>query len=154
MFPGVPRQAVLWTFRPTYISEVSFDKEIKLLGYDIVSNSGELSLRLYWQGLQTPAIPYHIFLHILNPQTSQLLGQADTELGSGVAPSNAWDKGQLVIQKVMLPSDAFQNVQEPVRLDLGLYSLATGTRASVTDAIGNAAGDHVEFVITELPEPR
>src|SRR5579859_85847 len=147
VFPGIPRQAVLWTFQPSNVSTDTFDQRIKLLGYDLVSKSGSVLLRLYWQAIQVPDIPYHIYIHIWDSQDGQLLAQADTQLGSDTSPANTWTKGQLTIQEITLPPDAFQETQNQMRLDLGLYSLSTGARAAVTDTSGIASGDHIEIKI-------
>jgi len=104
-------------------------------------------LRLYWQAIQVPDIPYHIYIHIWDSQDGQLLAQADTQLGSDTSPANTWTKGQLTIQEITLPPDAFQETQNQMRLDLGLYSLSTGARAAVTDTSGIASGDHIEIKI-------
>jgi hypothetical protein len=65
-----PKQAVLWTFRPQYVLNLSMDNSLTLIGYNILRDQpGMVGLLFHWYTRETTSIPYHMFIHVLDPAT-------------------------------------------------------------------------------------
>ena len=127
-----PRQAVLWAFHPDHELNAVFDDRLQLVGYNVYRNqAGQINLLLHWYTLNPPAIDYHMFLHIIDPATATLAGQADTVLGKGTHPTTTWTQNEIVFESVALPAEALQKFRPPYHLRIGLYDLSSGQRAQV-----------------------
>ncbi len=100
-----------------------------------VSAGETAELTLYWQALEEPRAVYTAFLHVLD-EAGKTVAQADHWPGG--LPSDIWDKGQVITDRVplALPADL-----PPGRytVRLGLYTADDGHRLPVT---GEAAADH------------
>ena len=97
---------------------------------------------LYWQALQTPALDYSVFAHVLDAsgnKVAQLDGQPHD--ASGRLPATAWLVGQPVVdtQTLTLPTTLMPG---DYHLIVGLYNWQNGQRLPVTGA-NAAAGDVV-----------
>lgn len=101
-----------------------FDGRIALRGGRIDEEKGELIL--VWEALAPPGRRWQVFVHLLDAK-GQLLGQADGPMAEGLAPTEAWQAGDQVIDRHQLPRGL-----TPSALRIGLYDLTTGERAAVT----------------------
>src|SRR5260221_4794730 len=142
------RQAVLWTFRPTFPLNLDFDNGLHLIGYQASKReSGTEGILLLWYTRQAPAEPYNIFMHLLDGAARQLVAQADAPLGKGTHPTDTWRPGELGFETMELPAEALQNLTKPYHLRLGLYRLDNGQRAQITTAQGSPVGDSIEITL-------
>ncbi|HVO42895.1 MAG TPA: hypothetical protein VMT34_09735, partial [Aggregatilineales bacterium] len=148
--PGLSwREAVLWTFHPQVKLNITFGGELTLVGYDVLNDpGGQTSLRWYWYTRQVPSYAYNLFVHLTDPATGALTGQADGPLGQGVHPSDTWRHGEIVFEMTTLPSDTFGHTCE-IPIAIGLYRLDGGARAPITDEHGAVLGDQVTLSIQQ-----
>lgn len=106
----------------------TWDDTIRLVGYDLYHDQ-ELTLTLYWQALQQPPQAYKIFLHLIDATTGQLAAQADYMPQNWNYPTNLWQNGEYVLDRVTLP---LANVPTGTYvLKLGLYDPNTTLRLPV-----------------------
>jgi 4-amino-4-deoxy-L-arabinose transferase-like glycosyltransferase len=88
--------------------DVSWDNQIKLLGYDLsqeeVTPGEEVKLALYWSPLQQMETRYTAFVHLLGPQNPQtgspIWGQKDKEPCHGFYPTAVWRDGEIIRDEV------------------------------------------------------
>jgi hypothetical protein len=130
-------------FQPQNPLQASFDDEITLLGYDILTpdeisseNDQGDSIRLvtYWRVDAPPGAPRRIFLHAVNAE-DEIIAQNDA-LG---APAEYWLTGDTILQYHVLESVTDDG---PLNLRIGLYDPASGRRLLIT-----AGEDHVPLEI-------
>ena len=140
MFGLAPRRAILWTFRPQHVLNLNFNNELFLIGYDVQQDGKDLLL--YWYTRRKPLAAYQLFVHLLDPQTSQLVAQGDIPLGRGRHPSDTWRPDELVFEPVAVPPTSLPS---PLRLDFGLYQLDTGRRVTIQGT--NGPTDHFEVLL-------
>jgi hypothetical protein len=96
---------------------------IKLLGYDLgpahMAAGGQITVTLYWQPVQSLAIDYTSYVHLLN-KDGQGVTQSDHRPGGDFYPSSYWQPGELLQDRHILnlpadlPADSYQ-------LRVGLY---------------------------------
>jgi len=124
--------------------------QIALLGYDlpgVAFHAGDsLPVTVYWRALSGMDLPYTFFVHLLgpfNPATNgPLWGQHDAQPGNGTFPTTAWEAGEIVLDRylVPIPPEAPPGQYE---LEIGFYYLPTLARLPVLDSSGQAIGDRV-----------
>lgn len=106
-----------------------------------------VELVLYWQALSEPAAVYTAFLHVLNANDETVL---PADHWPGGLPSDIWDAGQVVTDRVplALPSDLTPG---EYRLRVGLYNADTGERLPVSS--GGVAPDYFILPLTLTVQP-
>jgi hypothetical protein len=113
-------QAVERVFDAPEMSEsvnTIFGDTLRLLGYDLHYNGGELTLTLHWQALHRMDTAYKIFVHLFDPATGEVVAQADVMPRDWGYPTHWWEVNEVV--------------SDPIRLSLndlspGAYRLAVG----------------------------
>ncbi|WP_376791319.1 hypothetical protein [Thermoflexus sp.] len=100
-----------------------FDGRIVLRGWQVETRTGELLL--LWEAQATPGRRWQVFVHLLDPE-GRLIGQADGPMAGGLAPTDAWRRGDRVIDRHPLPVGI-----RPAAFRVGLYDLNSGERAVV-----------------------
>lgn len=132
--------------QPEYPVDVEFDNQIRLLGYDLDTDSESRisNLRLYWQALQRPATSYTVFAQLVGP-AGKVRAQVDSVPQGGGYPTTWWLPGEVVADPLTLelPADAPRDVV--YRLIAGLYDPATGKRLIVS----GTGADFVELTALE-----
>jgi hypothetical protein len=97
---------------------------LRLIGYDLpeaIAPGETLSLVLYWEALgAVPAGTYMGFAHLVDPATNELLAQDDHRLGQAQYPVNAWQPGEVVVDRYELPVSAA--AAEEVVVRIGAYT--------------------------------
>lgn len=128
---------------------------IRLLGYSLAgepATGGDvLQLTLFWQTSQTQAQRYKVFAHLLGPGDT-LWGQRDSEPGGGLRPTTTWKAGETIRDNyglLILPGTP----PGEYRIELGMYSLASGQRLPVLDANGAALGDRLLLPAVRVVRP-
>ena len=99
---------------------------IRLQGYDLATQSGDLTLRLFWESGDGISKDWITFIHMLDGN-GELVAQFDGPPLSGLLPTSQWHSDALYIDRreITLPGDL---VQGDYHLRIGLYSFETGER--------------------------
>ncbi len=107
--------------RPDSLS-ITVGQEIRLQGYEVAARAvtaGEtLPVRLYWLALASPQQDYKVFLHLIKPDDSGPVAQADNQPNLGYRPMTGWTPGELVVDEQWLTI--------PADLPPGRYRLVAG----------------------------
>ena len=111
-------------------SDVEFGQQIKLLGYDALSQisnlKSQVALTLYWQAVTTPRNDYKVFVHLFDPTDEQIVAQHDAMLLDGRYPTSWWMPSEVISETITL---SLTGVNPGIyRLAVGLYEPATVTR--------------------------
>jgi hypothetical protein len=108
-----------------------------------------LSVYLFWRSLAETQVGYRAFLHL---GEDPVWGQHDDDPACRL-PINLWRVGQDTVgQFRVMPSPETPAGDYP--LVLGLYDPTTGQRLLVSDAQGQATGDHLILTTVHLLEPQ
>ncbi|MCL5999196.1 MAG: hypothetical protein M1546_24500 [Chloroflexi bacterium] len=136
--PALPRHFALPS--PAYTSNASFDGHIKLLGYDRgEAKAGEpLSITLYWQSLAETELDYTVFVHLVSPDSGQVVAQVDEQPQRQGYPTSLWAKDEIVPDEHTLTLPALAAGRYEMRA--GLYVQETGEHLLVDDAEGYKLG--------------
>ncbi len=134
--------------------ELMLGDEIALLGYSISSSEVEagdiLQLTLFWQASKPIEQRYKVFTHVLDGR-SHIVGQRDAEPVGGTRPTTTWQGGEVVADNygvLVLPGTPPGEHQ----LEIGMYSLETGQRLSVSQD-GEPLGDRILLEPIEVLQP-
>lgn len=112
----------------------------RLAGYGIAQRGPHtIRLTLYWKMESREAIPedYHVFVHAVDGQTSELVAQADSPPCGGRCPTSWWQRGDLWVDEhdITLPEGSTYP-DAPLLLKVGWYSIMTGERVPAFGADG------------------
>jgi len=127
---------------------VTFDDQIKLLGYDIsreaVRPGESLDVTLYWQALAPMERNYSVFVHLLD-ENDLVLASQDTFPGQGTYPTRLWRVGDAIadVYTIVVPPTAF--TPSLAQLEVGLYEFDSGKRLAAYGPQGEPLGDNVRF---------
>jgi hypothetical protein len=119
--------------QPQVKQAVSFDHQIKLLGYDVETSATHVDLTLYWQALTQPPHAYTVFVHVLN-SAGQPAGQLDNMPMNDQLPTSCWQPGEIVADYHHVPVAS----RDLGSVQLGLYRLDTGERLQRDDGQGDS----------------
>ena len=129
--------------------DISWDGQIKLLGYDLpreeVAPGEEINLTLYWTPLQEMETRYTAFVHLLGPPNvedgSPIWGQKDSEPCHGFYPTAVWREGEIIRDQISfaVAADTPPGVYE---LSVGFYTWPDFQRLPV--------GEDDSFVLREI----
>ncbi|MCL6647585.1 MAG: glycosyltransferase family 39 protein [Chloroflexi bacterium] len=119
---------------PTRTTDLQFNGEVRLLGYDVLVDppdprerwTGVVSVRLYWQAQRPLSRSYRVFVQLVNP-VYHVYAAKDNRPGEDRWPTPRWTPGQVVrddYRLVVLPGTPPGEYQ----LSVGLYDEATGQR--------------------------
>lgn len=120
--------------------EATFDKKIKLLGYDWNNESAQLTL--YWRALALMDTPYTIFVHLIDAQ-NRVVAYGDAEPGNGTLPTTGWIADEYIVDLHTLslndvPAGAYS-------IAVGVYDPATGARLKTGDGQERALIENVNL---------
>jgi len=142
------RRAVLWTFKPDIELKLLFDDSLYLAGYTTVpAQDGSVGLLFHWYTTHVPKVDYQLFIHVINTQSGQMIGQVDGPLGNGTHPTSTWTANEIVFETVSLPANLAPTSQCKCTLEFGLYQLKDGTRSLIKNEAQQPIGDHFEQII-------
>ena len=117
------------------------------------SNQGcEISLQLYWQGLEEMDIPYTVFFHVVDDR-GQIVAQQDRQPGpQGKDPTSGWLPGEVVIHpiRLQLPESLAPG---HYTLRAGMYGPPQGPRLFRLDQSGQQISDFVDIDTITVAEP-
>ncbi len=111
---------------------------ISLAGYDLdkqeVKAGDELRITLGWRARSRPDQDYKVFVHLLDSQ-DRIVGQHDGPPLEGRFPTSLWEAGDLISDTHIIRI-AEEMPAGQLRVAVGLYDPATGTRLVVRDLQG------------------
>jgi hypothetical protein len=107
---------------------------ISLRGYDLAQAKNRLQLTLYWESLAETSTDWTTFVHLRN-NLGETVIQKDGQTGNGLYPTSLWEPGEIIADKVILPTGNLSGSN--YQLFVGLYDLATGTRLAISDNSAN-----------------
>ncbi|MBI5930266.1 MAG: hypothetical protein HY862_13230 [Chloroflexi bacterium] len=128
------------------LDDVVFDGTMQLLGFDLPSTTltrGEpFTLKLYWQGTENapPQRDYSVYVHLLDPDTGEILAQRDGGLMGSLFPTRLLTPG-FVLQDLREWTIAPEMRAGPAILRIGVY-VPDGPRLPAS-IHGEAVGDGV-----------
>jgi len=119
---------------PTHPLTADFGDEIRLLGYDVgpVQPGQPFAVTLYWQALRETEEDYTVFVHLVDPQTGQIIAQIDEGPMQGAYPTSLWMTGEVIRDAHTLSIPAIPPGTYTLRI--GLYIPLTGQRLTVDGA--------------------
>ncbi|MCS7282920.1 MAG: hypothetical protein RMK65_09305 [Anaerolineae bacterium] len=87
---------------PLYPYYARFGDVAEFLGYDLTSTElvpgQSLGVTLYWRALEGASrMDYWVFVHLIPPDISRLLGQHDGVPAGGTRPTTGWRPGEVVL---------------------------------------------------------
>lgn len=87
---------------PSNVYYARFGDVAEFLGYDLTSTTlgpGQaLGLTLYWRALEgANQVNYWVFVHLIPPDISRILGQHDSVPVEGTRPTNSWTAGEVLM---------------------------------------------------------
>ena len=138
----------------TQLSEVidsrlaQVNDQVALVGYQVDEKwsqpDGAVLVTLYWQAVETPHLPFKVFVHLIGEQTTV---QGDDFPACGTLQMSRWKVGQLIADRHLLhlPPDANSG---DYRLEVGIYEPQTGLRMDWLGEAGNPAGN--SYQLTEI----
>jgi hypothetical protein len=129
------RSATFSAPSPQVSVEVSFGRQIELVGYDRQDTAQAVNLKLYWQALTQPPHAYTIFVHVLD-SVGQLIAQRDNMPVNDQLPTSCWSPREFVTDPYSI--DLPPNVSGPLSIEIGLYRLDTGERLLRDDGQGSS----------------
>ena len=99
--------------------DISFGNQMRLLGYDLRREEGELRLKLHWQALQQMEGDYKVFVHLFDPATEEIVAQDDAMPRQNQYPTSWWAEGEVISDEIKL---SMKDVPPGrYRLALGVY---------------------------------
>ena len=137
--------------QPAVETDAELGGTIRMEGYAIPRGpytSGEiLPVTLFWQATEPVAHRYKVTLQLLDG-TGQLVAQHDAEPGGGLAPTTAWEQGQMYVDRhgLLIGADLAPGAYT---LIVALYDPATGSRLPVSLA-GGQVGDYLALQLLDV----
>jgi hypothetical protein len=122
--------------------DVSFGGQMRLLGYDLAREKGELRLRLHWQALRQIEGDYKVFVHLFDPATEEIVAQDDAMPRQNQYPTSWWAEGEVVSDEIAI---SLKDVPPGrYRLALGVYDPQTVDRLAAIGPEGTpVANDRI-----------
>ena len=123
--------------------------QIGLRGYAIARENNELNIILYWQALSVVHDDYFHFVHLVDPETGEIVAQHDSMPRNDSYPTSQWSSGEIVVDPLVI--DLSDIVTGKYDLHVGLFH-RTGdviSRLPATDVDGTPLRDD----IYRIPEP-
>lgn len=97
---------------------------IALHGYQIDQSTNTLALTLYWEALEGMTADYIRFVHLIDPETEEVVAQQDSFPQGNSYPTSQWTAQEIVTDTVQL---GLSNVSPGTyRLAIGFYSQSEG----------------------------
>lgn len=111
------------------------------LGGDNRAPGQALPVTLEWFAMEPVEERYTTFVHIID-DGELICGQRDSEPGGGTNPTSSWPTGERVVDRYAVPI-ILGTPPGSYRIEIGLYSQATGARLEVRDASGASVSDRL-----------
>jgi hypothetical protein len=80
--------------------------DIQLYAYQLdpesVSPRDTLDLTLYWRAVSVPERSYHVFVHLVDPKSEEIIAQSDKVPVDWLRPTNGWRSGEVLQDEHLL----------------------------------------------------
>jgi hypothetical protein len=119
-----------------------FSDTLKLPGYVLRQEPGDLRITLYWQALRRMDY-YKTFVHLYDTQSGAVVAQYDAVPRGWTYPTNWWEAGEVVSDEITLPLEGIPTGQ--CRIAVGVYAPDTLERLPAQTEPGMPLGDHLEL---------
>ena len=93
------------TFTPPPLAHtlaVTFNDQIRLLGYDLTRSDRSLTLNLAWRAQRNIDQNYKVFVHVFDPATEKIVAQSDVMPRNNTYPTSRWISGEVITDTVTL----------------------------------------------------
>jgi len=131
--------------RPAFPADATFGGAARLLGVDRAMPDQEtLDLTFYWQSLAPTQGDYKVFVHLLDPDTGEIVAQDDRPLFPLIYPTSQWQPDRWLRDQSVIRLNKAYNKDEIV-LRVGLYSEAGRLPITAGDAAQMARADHADL---------
>jgi hypothetical protein len=131
---------------PSVTTNATWDDLIFLPGFDLsYPDADSLAVHVYWQAKNRIDASYTNFFHLINPNTGEVVAQADVIPRGWTYPTNWWEQGEWVDDTVRLSLEGLP----PGEYDLfvGWYNMENGKRLPAYSETGELfAGDSVPLI--------
>lgn len=113
--------------------DAAFDNKIKLLGYDVKSDTQQKSAQviLYWRALAQMNTSYTVFVHLLDAQ-GKVIAAGDAVPGNGDFPTTGWIEDEYITDAHTLSLENVPAGSYPI--EIGVYDPVTGARLKTTNS--------------------
>jgi len=138
--------------------ETDFDGTMRLLGYDLETESvepgGQVAVTLYWEALAPTERDYAVFVHLLG-EHELLVAQRDTLPGLGLLSTTWLDPGHAWADRYVVPVPETAYAPDVAQVEVGLYDVASGVRLPASSGGDNARFGRIELRARpgEVPNP-
>jgi hypothetical protein len=85
-----------------HTASVTFQEKIRLTGYDHLQPDDTLTLDLYWQTLITEHEDYYHFVHLIDPDSGEIVAQHDSMPRNDTYPTSQWSEREVVLDSVKM----------------------------------------------------
>ncbi len=124
---------------PEHPLQITFGDILRLRGYDLRQSDDMLALTLYWQAQRAMNTSYKMFVHLIDPETGEVIAQDDAVPRRWGYPTDRWAQNEIVQDTIPLPLNGLPSGQ--YRLIVGCYDPTTGKRLPPRDADGEHLPD-------------
>ncbi|MCQ3929063.1 MAG: hypothetical protein DPW16_01270 [Chloroflexi bacterium] len=125
--------------------QANFQDGVELLSYRAEKTPAGLKVTLWWQAHKQPDADYHIFVHLVGADGTQI-SQHDSQPQNDQFHMSWWRSGDIIRDEHIIPlTDASVLDQEGLSLRIGVYHYPDGRRLLRTDT----QPDHPDF--TQIP---
>jgi hypothetical protein len=114
---------------PAETADLTWADTIHLIGYEATTTDNTLNLTLYWQAEKRPSTSYKLFVHVVEPVTSDIIAQADLIPGNWAFPTDWWEAGQFLSEPLTFPDLPAGDYE----IWLGWYEPDSGERLLTTN---------------------
>jgi hypothetical protein len=104
----------------------TWNDQIQLLGYDLTSEEGSLSLNPFWQAVAPMENSNKLFVHLVNAADGQIAAQQDMIPLNWSYPTFVWEANEIIRDTILL--DTSQLPSGTYQIWLGWYQEFSGTR--------------------------
>jgi hypothetical protein len=111
-------------YAPQQETELCWQEDLCLRGYDLQKTDKELSLFLYWQAAAPLDQSYKRFVHLIDPQDGRVLAQSDGVPRDWTYPTDIWEAGEIVPDQAVLSLEGLEPGAYDLRL--GWYAVDGG----------------------------
>ena len=152
---GPPPGVTVQKPAPQVLRADRLGEAVTLLGYDLQSEAGSLSLTLYWRCDARLPADYTTFVHVRREdrKSAAPVAQMDRPPAEGAYPTSLWDPGEVIRDVVRIPIPA-QVPPGDYEIVVGLYEFATGVRLPAADAAGSRSPDDAISLTTVTIRPQ
>jgi hypothetical protein len=124
--------------------DATFGDVLQLLGYDLHQEDDVLTLTLHWQALRRMDVAYKMFIHLLDPESGELVAQTDVMPRNWGYPTHWWEVDEVVSDQILVSLAGAK--PGTYRLGVGVYDPDAMERLPT-----DQGSDHVLLEMVDIP---